>query len=27
MGVFRLKGSAYVWTFDTSSEPKKYVQL
>jgi len=27
MGVFRLKGSAYVWTFETSSEPKKYVQL
>ncbi len=27
MGVFRLKGAAYVWTFDTASEPKKYIQL
>jgi pyridoxamine 5'-phosphate oxidase len=27
MGVFRLKGKAYVWSFQTSSEPKKYVQL
>jgi pyridoxamine 5'-phosphate oxidase len=27
MGVFRLKGQAYVWSFQTSSEPKKYVQL
>ena len=27
MGVFRLKGLAYVWTFATSSEPKTYVQL
>jgi len=27
MGVFRLKGLAYVWSFQTASEPKKYVQL
>ena len=27
MGVFRLKGMAYVWSFQTASEPKKYVQL
>ena len=27
MGVFRLKGSAYVWSFQVASEPKKYVQL
>jgi uncharacterized pyridoxamine 5'-phosphate oxidase family protein len=27
IGVFRLKGLAYVWSFKTSSEPKKYVQL
>jgi pyridoxamine 5'-phosphate oxidase len=27
MGVFRLKGQAYVWSFQTSAEPKKYVQL
>jgi pyridoxamine 5'-phosphate oxidase len=27
MGVFRLKGQAYVWSFQTSTEPKKYVQL
>jgi pyridoxamine 5'-phosphate oxidase len=27
MGVFRIKGKAYVWSFQTSSEPKKYVQL
>jgi pyridoxamine 5'-phosphate oxidase len=27
MGVFRLKGVAYVWSFQTASEPKKYVQL
>jgi len=27
MGVFRLKGSAYVWSFATGSEPKTYVQL
>jgi pyridoxamine 5'-phosphate oxidase len=27
MGVFRLKGLAYVWTFETGSEPKKYIQL
>ena len=27
MGVFRLKGNAYVWSFQTGSEPKKYVQL
>jgi len=27
MGVFRLKGSAYVWTFKTASEPKTYIQL
>ena len=27
IGVFRLKGKAYVWTMETSAEPKKYVQL
>ena len=27
MGVFRLKGVAYVWSFQTGSEPKTYVQL
>ena len=27
MGVFRLKGSAYVWSFATNLEPKKYVQF
>jgi uncharacterized pyridoxamine 5'-phosphate oxidase family protein len=27
MGVFRLKGKAYVWSFATNLEPKKYVQL
>ena len=27
IGVFRLKGSAYVWSFQVASEPKKYVQL
>ena len=27
MGVFRLKGSAYVWSFQVASEPKKYIQL
>lgn len=27
MGVFRLKGVAYVWSFQTAAEPKKYVQL
>jgi pyridoxamine 5'-phosphate oxidase len=27
MGVFRLKGQAYVWSFKTAAEPKKYVQL
>ena len=27
MGVFRLKGVAYVWTFQTASEPKTYIQL
>ncbi len=27
MGVFRLKGVAYVWSFQTGNEPKKYVQL
>ncbi len=27
MGVFRLKGAAYVWSFQTGSEPKTYVQL
>jgi uncharacterized pyridoxamine 5'-phosphate oxidase family protein len=27
MGVFRLKGAAYVWSFQTAAEPKKYVQL
>ena len=27
MGVFRLKGEAYVWSFETASEPRKYVQL
>jgi len=27
MGVFRLKGVAYVWTFQTAAEPKTYVQL
>jgi len=27
MGVFRLKGVAYVWTFKTAPELKKYIQL
>jgi pyridoxamine 5'-phosphate oxidase len=27
IGVFRVKGSAHVWTMETSSEPKKYIQL
>jgi len=27
MGVFRLKGSAYVWSFKTNLDPKTYVQL
>jgi pyridoxamine 5'-phosphate oxidase len=27
MGVFRLKGFAYVWSFATNLEPKKYIQL
>jgi pyridoxamine 5'-phosphate oxidase len=27
MGVFRLKGLAYVWTFETGLAPKTYVQL
>jgi pyridoxamine 5'-phosphate oxidase len=27
MGVFRLKGQAYVWSFQNVAEPKKYVQL
>jgi pyridoxamine 5'-phosphate oxidase len=27
MGVFRLKGQAYVWSFQTAAEPKKYVPL
>jgi len=27
MGVFRLKGVAYVWSFATNLEPKTYVQL
>jgi pyridoxamine 5'-phosphate oxidase len=27
MGVFRLKGQAYVWSFQTGNEPKKYVQM
>jgi pyridoxamine 5'-phosphate oxidase len=27
MGVFRLKGKAYVWSFQTAAEPKEYVQL
>ena len=27
MGVFRLKGLAYVWSFQVGAEPKKYVQL
>lgn len=27
MGVFRLKGVAYVWTFQTGFGPKTYVQL
>jgi pyridoxamine 5'-phosphate oxidase len=27
MGVFRLKGQAYVWSFKTGNEPKKYVQM
>ena len=27
MGVFRLKGQAYVWSFQNAAEPKKYVQL
>jgi len=27
MAVYRLKGMAYVWTFQTGSGPKTYVQL
>jgi pyridoxamine 5'-phosphate oxidase len=27
IGVFRVKGQAYVWTFETNFEPKKYVQI
>jgi uncharacterized pyridoxamine 5'-phosphate oxidase family protein len=27
IGVFRLKGQAYVWSFQTVYEPKKYVPL
>jgi pyridoxamine 5'-phosphate oxidase len=27
IGVFRVKGDAHVWTMETSSEPKKYIQL
>ena len=27
MGVFRLKGQAYVWSFQNVAEPKKYVPL
>jgi pyridoxamine 5'-phosphate oxidase len=27
MGVFRLKGIAYIWSFAANLEPKKYVQL
>jgi pyridoxamine 5'-phosphate oxidase len=27
MGVYRLKGKAYVWSFAANLEPKKYVQL
>lgn len=27
MGVFRLKGLAYVWSFATNLEPKSYIQL
>ena len=27
MGVFRLKGVAYVWTFATNLAPKTYIQL
>jgi uncharacterized pyridoxamine 5'-phosphate oxidase family protein len=27
MGVFRLKGQAYVWSFANNLEPKKYVPL
>jgi pyridoxamine 5'-phosphate oxidase len=27
MGVFRLKGVAYVWTSQTASEPKTYIRL
>ena len=27
MGVFRLKGVAYVWTFQTGLDPKTYIQL
>ena len=27
MAVYRLKGKAYVWSFQTASEPKTYVQL
>jgi pyridoxamine 5'-phosphate oxidase len=27
MAVFRLKGVAYVWTFQTASEPKTYIRL
>lgn len=27
IGIFRVKGNAHVWTMETSSEPKKYVQI
>jgi pyridoxamine 5'-phosphate oxidase len=27
MGVFRLKGKAHAWTFETASQPREYVQL
>jgi pyridoxamine 5'-phosphate oxidase len=27
VGVLRLKGQAYVWSFATGLEPKKYIQL
>ena len=27
IGVFRLKGQAYVWSFQVGAEPKKYVPL
>jgi pyridoxamine 5'-phosphate oxidase len=27
VGVLRLKGQAYVWTFQIGNEPKRYVQL